>query len=39
VGGFVEYAGMMTGTKMLLLFIVALYLGSFLVRPRLVASS
>lgn len=39
VGGFVEYAGMMTGTKMLLLFIIALYLGSFLVRQRLVASS
>jgi hypothetical protein len=34
VGGFVEYAGMMTGTKVLLLVILAFYLASYLTKPR-----
>ena len=39
VGGFVEYAGMMTGTRVLLLLVLALYLVSFLTRPRIGLSS
>jgi hypothetical protein len=39
VGGFVEYAGMMTGTRVLLLLVLALYLVSFLTRPRIGVSS
>ena len=34
VGGFVEYLGMMTGTKALLLVILAFYLLSLVTRPR-----
>lgn len=39
VGGFVEYAGMITGTKVLLLLILVFYLASFLTKPRLALSS
>ncbi len=34
VGGFVEYAGMMTGTKVLLLVIAVFYLASYLTKQR-----
>ena len=34
VGGFVEYAGMITGTRTLLLMILMLYLMSFVIRSR-----
>jgi hypothetical protein len=34
VGGFVEYVGMITGTKALLLIVVAFYLASFLIELR-----
>ena len=34
VGGFVEYLGMVTGTKALLLIVLAFYLASLLTRPR-----
>jgi hypothetical protein len=34
VGGFVEYVGMITGTKALLLIVVAFYLASFLIEIR-----
>jgi len=39
VGGFVEYLGMATGTKALLLIVLAFYLASLLTRPRAVLGS
>jgi hypothetical protein len=34
VGGFVEYLGMITGTKTLLLIVLVLYLASLAIRMR-----